>query len=122
MSTIDIASDYAQAIAAKFTKRYQDEAAKSGHTAPDVSVHLEVGQRYIRLVQENGSSYPHVHAFIERETAKLIKAAGWKAPAKDKNGPAYRYDLSTPEGFLKAVLNADPYGAYLYADFKQEEI
>lgn len=72
------------------------------------------GQKYDKIIiDRNGSR--SVHAFMERSTEKLIKAAGWQAPQKDKNGLAYRYDLNTPDSFEKAVTMADPFGSYLYA-------
>lgn len=73
------------------------------------------GRKFDKITQayktgSNGS----VHAFVERATGKLIKPAGWNAPQKGVNGLAYRYDLSTPEGFARAVEKSDPYGSYLY--------
>lgn len=56
-----------------------------------------------------------VHAFVDRKTGGLVKAATWKAPQKNSDGTlSVRYDLSTPEGFQKAVDSADRSGAYLY--------
>lgn len=69
------------------------------------------GRKFDRVVV----SYPgesqsrSVHAFVERETGKVFKAAGWKAPAKNA-----RYDLNTDESFAQTVALADPYGSYLY--------
>jgi hypothetical protein len=69
------------------------------------------GRKFDRIVtaypgESNGRS---VHAFVERETGKLFKAASWAAPAKNA-----RYDLSTDETFAQTVELADPYGTYLY--------
>lgn len=80
---------------------------------------VEYGQKYDKIIQKfkdsahirhNGS----VHAFIERATGKLIKAATWKSPQRDKDGLAYRYDISTPEKLQQAINISDPYGSYLY--------
>ena len=100
---LDIADQYARSLNDK-------------HTAYVFSV--EYGRKFDTVIQQwrntshgtNGS----VHAFIERSTGKLIKAATWRAPQKDIDGLAYRYDLSTPEGFTKALEASDPYGSYLY--------
>lgn len=49
----------------------------------------EVGQKYIRVITSNGSSRS-VHSFIVREDSDkfkkgdILKAASWKAPAKNK--------------------------------------
>lgn len=77
------------------------------------------GSKFDKIVHRLGQDgTPSVHAFVEKSSGKLIKAASWATPAKDKNGtPAYRYDLSTPEGFAHALYNADDHGAYLYADY-----
>lgn len=50
------------------------------------------GQKFTRIVCANGTQ-EMVHCFVENATGKVVKAAGWKAPAKDKDGFAYRYDL-----------------------------
>lgn len=69
------------------------------------------GRKFDRVViaypGENSSR--SVHAFVERETGQVFKAAGWKAPAKNA-----RYDLSTDESFAQTVALADPFGGYLY--------
>lgn len=55
-----------------------------------------------------------VHAFVDRKTGGLIKSATWKAPQKNADGSlSVRYDLSTPEGFAKAIDAADFSGWYL---------
>ena len=49
-------------------------------TAIDVPLECEVGQKFIRIVNPvHGRS---VHAFVDIATGDLLKAAGWKAPAK----------------------------------------
>lgn len=79
---------------------------------------VEYGQKYDKIIQQwkntahgTGGS---VHAFIERATGQLIKAATWKSPQRDKGGLAYRYDISTPEKLQQAINVSDPYGSYLY--------
>lgn len=99
-------------ISAEFATKLNDLHTKYIFT-------VEYGQKYDKIIQKfrdsahisNGGS---VHAFIERATGKLIKAATWKSPQRDKDGLAYRYDLSTPYGFNKAITESDPYGSYLY--------
>jgi hypothetical protein len=69
------------------------------------------GRKFDRVVisYPGESSSRSVHAFVEKETGKVFKAAGWKAPAKNA-----RYDLSTDESFAQTVKLADPHGGYLY--------
>lgn len=69
------------------------------------------GRKYDRVViAYPGESHSRsVHAFVERETGKVFKAAGWAAPAKNA-----RYDLNTDESFAQTVELADPFGGYLY--------
>ena len=73
------------------------------------------GRRFDRIIYTNGTQ-TFVYAFVERATGKLVKNSGWKAPAYYSDGSlASRYDLSTPEGFEKAVVEAERHGGQLYA-------
>lgn len=54
------------------------------------------GKKFTRVVRCSGNQR-FVHCFIENATGKVIKSAGWSAPAKDKAGLAYRYDLMNTE-------------------------
>ncbi len=118
----NVAQQYAEALTKKSAREVaqrQLEGVKySAHEKP-YTYEVERGQKFDRIVQQyQGSPQRSVHAFVEKSTGKLIKAASWKAPAKDKNGLAYRYDLSTPEGFLEALYNSSFSGGYLYADYQ----
>jgi hypothetical protein len=48
------------------------------------------------------------HAFVERETGRLFKAASWKYPVTDS-----KFNLNEAENFVRAVAVSDPYGIYL---------
>jgi hypothetical protein len=100
---IDIAGEYASGLNDKHV---------------DYVFAVEYGRKFDKVIQQwrntSHGTGGSVHAFIERATGKLIKAATWQAPQKDKDGLAYRYDLSTQEGFEKALSDSDPYGSYLY--------
>lgn len=114
---MSISTDFAQALQDKFdaTLELEQLHGKNQWTVgTDFSV--ESGQKFDRIVQARRSDYSgrSVHAFVEKATGKLIKAGGWKAPQKDKDGPAYRFDLSTTEGFTEALNAADLHGGYLY--------
>lgn len=122
--TKSIAEQYAEDLTKKSARRIAQEqlAGKtySAHSKPYV-FGVEKGQKYDRITQMSGHGGGlSVHAFVERATGDLIKAAGWKAPAKDKNGkPMARYNLATLAGYRHALHNADDHGSYLYADFPQ---
>lgn len=74
------------------------------------------GKRYDKIVKERDGKARSVHAFVERATGKLIKAAGWNAPAKLASGEFNsQYNLYDSQSFHDAVEAADPYGSYLYA-------
>lgn len=56
-----------------------------------------------------------VHAFIERKTGYLIKAANWSSPQKNSDGTlAVRYHLNDENMVAMVVNNADIHGSYLY--------
>jgi len=70
------------------------------------------GKKYDRIVRNNS-----VYAFVDRTTNELVKAAGWRTPAKNAHGvTAGKYFLNEG-GFDVAVFNADQYGAFLYQDY-----
>ena len=78
---------------------------------------VDAGLKFDKIVQTyksplNGHQHRSVHAFVEKSSGDLIKAAGWKTPAKLKSGWATRYNLITE--FEKAVEEADQFGGYLY--------
>ncbi len=53
---------------------------------PD-SIHSKLGKRYVRIIRRraegNGDS---VHCFVDMTNGDVLKAAGWKAPAKHARG------------------------------------
>jgi len=117
------ATDFAQALQQKFDaehKAKQIEDAKNDRFVSDLHYvfTVEAGQKFDRIVQVlAGSTNPQrsVHAFVEKSTGKLIKAASWKTPAKRSNGELQsQFNLSTPSGFAEAVAAADKHGGYLY--------
>ena|SRR6478752_2977801 len=76
------------------------------------------GQSFDRIVLPNIAGTPDgsgAHAFIDRETGKLYRAAGRELPVDDD-----RYDLSKPEDFTLAVKLADPYGNYLRRNYARK--
>lgn len=91
------AQAYAQALTAKF---------------PSSVYSVEPGKKYDRIVRQS-RAFPlsaYAFAFVERETGVLLKAAGYKTPAKGARGY-----LGSPEGFSSALERADELGRDLYA-------
>lgn len=125
MNAHPLSLDYAEAIQNKFDaereiKRLRGQSVTAGH-----EFSVMAGQKFDRIVEQyrGGGNGKSVHAFVERATGRLVKAAGWPAPAKKSNGELQsKYDLSTPEGFREAVYNADPFGSYLYADYPVKSV
>ena len=67
-------------------------------------VTVEAGSKYLRIVQTSGGSRS-VACFVEKATGNILKAAGWKAPAKGA-----RANIFKPESFAKC----DSHGSWLY--------
>jgi hypothetical protein len=92
--------------------KFADEMGKPVFT-------IEAGRKYDKIMIQSTqwgsmSGGRSVHAFVERGTGALLKAASWKAPQRDKDGIAVRYNLATDEGFSEAIDAADQHGGYLY--------
>jgi len=75
------------------------------------------GRKFDKIVRRlTGSERTSVHAFVERSTGALIKAASWSQPQKDTQGRlAIRYNLADEQEYKRAVESADEFGSYLYA-------
>jgi hypothetical protein len=79
--------------------------------------------KYLRIVMAHSPDlkrHRSVHAFIEKATGKVIKAAGWQGPAKStaagrKGELLSQYTLNDPDSLAKLLANIDPFGAYLYS-------
>lgn len=91
-----------QAIEAK-PFRYRD-------TAGPFTLDIEMGAKFARLV--TGTQERHdrsVHAFVDLSNGDLLKADGWKRPAKGPRG-----NLLDDASFARILDRADRYGGYLY--------
>ena len=44
---------------------------------------IDTGRKYHKIVQTCSDGAQSVHAFVDKNTGELYKAASWKAPAKD---------------------------------------
>ena len=47
---------------------------------------MEEGKKFIKIVRGSVSGSKSVHGFIDKATGDVLKAAGWKAPAKGARG------------------------------------
>lgn len=52
-------------------------------------VEVEQGPKYVRVIQNDGTSRSVMH-FIDRGTGDVLKPAGWKGPAKGVRGNIFR--------------------------------
>ena len=71
--------------------------------------YIESGRKYHKLIMETGGSSRSVHAFIDKKTGDVYKAASFKAPAK-----IVRYNLLRIESREECLKRADWAGGYLY--------
>ena len=70
---------------------------------------VESGRKYHKIVQTDSSGCNSVHAFVDKKTGELYKAASWRGPAKD-----VRFDLRLIEQREWVFKNCDWAGGYLY--------
>ena len=70
---------------------------------------IVTGRKYHKIVQTCSDGAQSVHAFVDKNTGELYKAASWKAPAKD-----VRFDLRIIEQREFVLENCDWAGGYLY--------
>ncbi len=73
------------------------------------------GPKFTRIVKDHGNQQM-VTCFVENATGKVIKSAGWKAPAKDKTGLAYRWDLMDDADRTLLYEKVDAFGGIFYLD------
>ena len=70
---------------------------------------VESGRKYHKIVQTDKSGSQSVHAFVDKKTGELYKAASFKAPAK-----GVRFDLRLIKDREFVFKNCDWAGGYLY--------
>ena len=110
-TTIDtqaLLAEYVEAVQEMFIRHAEGLTFRG----PD-AVGVDMGRRFARVWHENGTQRS-VHAFVDMTTGDVIKAAGWKAPQKDRDGFAVRYRLSDDADKARCFAALDPYGSYLY--------
>ena len=70
---------------------------------------IEEGRKYLKIIQTDTSGGGAVHAFVDKKTGELYKAASWRGPAKD-----VRFDLRLIQQREWVLENCDWAGGYLY--------
>ena len=70
---------------------------------------IEEGRKYLKIMQTDTSGGGAVHAFVDKKTGELYKAASYKAPAK-----GVRFDLRLIQQREWVLENCDWAGGYLY--------
>jgi hypothetical protein len=85
----------------------------SGYDAPVYKFVIESGRKYHKIIMEvpNNNRPPSrsVHAFVDKKSGELYKAASFKAPAKH-----VRFNLLLIKDREWLLENADWAGGYLY--------
>jgi hypothetical protein len=109
MRVLELMEEYVQAVRDATAKYFADRLPNL--QAP--MTYAEPGRRFARIVQERANQRT-VHAFVDLTNGDVIKAAGWKAPQKDKDGFAVRYRLADDEDRARCYSDIDPNGSYLY--------
>ena len=82
------------------------EALKNGEC--DYDFFIEEGRKYLKIVMDARGS-KSVHAFVDKKTGEVYKAASFKSPAK-----GVRYDLRLIKDREWLLENATWHGSYLY--------
>jgi hypothetical protein len=82
------------------------EALKNGEC--DYDFFIEEGRKYFKVMMDARGS-KSVHAFVDKKTGEIYKAASIKAPAK-----GVRYDLRLIKDREWLLENAEWSGGYLY--------
>jgi len=84
-----------------------------GYDAPEYKFVIESGRKYHKIIMEvpnhNRPASRSVHAFVDRKTGEVYKAASFKAPAKH-----VRFNLLVITEREWLLRHADWAGGYLY--------
>ena len=99
------------ALEDNFKSRNKGKVA--GYDAPEYKFVIESGRKYHKIIMEvpNNNRPPSrsVHAFVDKKTGEVYKAASFKAPAKH-----VRFNLCIISDREWLLENADWAGGYLY--------
>tara|TARA_B100002019_G_scaffold10494_1_gene8416 strand:+ start:363 stop:791 length:429 start_codon:yes stop_codon:yes gene_type:complete len=82
---------------------------KNNRRSDDYKFYIESGRKYHKIIMETGGGSRSVHAFVDKKTGEVYKAASFKAPAK-----GVRFNLCIISDREWLLENADWAGGYLY--------
>ena len=85
-----------------------DELKSGNYDSIDYKFYIEEGRKYHKIVMDAHGS-KSVHAFVDKKTGEVYKAASYKAPAK-----IVRYNLLEIASREECLSRADWAGSYLY--------
>ena len=97
---------YSMMLCDALQQSHQRQYPNSGR---NYSYALISGRKYHKVMQCIDGQTESVHAFIDKKTGSVYKAASIKAPAKGQ-----RYNLLLIKDREWLLENADCYGSYLY--------
>ena len=90
-------------------KYYQERIAEAERGENLYKFYPESGRKYHKIMMECDDGARSVHAFVDKKTGEVYKAASWKAPAK-----IVRYRLLEIASREECFARADWAGSYLY--------
>ena len=63
---------------------------QNNYSLPTPKLSVQRGKRYVKIVRTDTQS--SVHCFVDTTDGSVLKAAGWKAPAKGARGNIFNDD------------------------------
>ena len=89
--------NFDNALEAFCTELQRRHAADYAENYPNLTAPVfmtETGRRYVRVVRvETSGCGRSAHCFVDRTNGNVLKAAGWKAPAKHARGNVFTGDF-----------------------------
>ena len=101
--------DYADAGDVSSVRYHERCIDKLRDGESDYDFTIDTGRKYHKVIM-NAHGNRSVHAFIDKKTGEVYKAASWKAPAK-----GVRFNLLIINSREECFQRADWAGSYLYA-------
>ena len=90
-------------------KAYYESKIEQAKKECAVSFTIDEGRKYLKIMFKDSGGGNSVHAFVDKKTGEVYKAASLKAPAK-----GVRFDLRIMEQREAVLKNCDWSGGYLY--------
>ena len=78
-------------VKAHYAENHPDADQHLGLSAPTIAIDPR-GKKYIRITEGDAGGPRSVWCFVERATGNILKAEGWKRPAKHARGNIYDAD------------------------------